>query len=142
MDNNFDDVQDAEHSVSVTFVSDMNKFLPANQVLYIDETTFFYVALLTHLCIVAGALCIKDIVTIFDFIGAFCVTFILFFFPSVIFLMTMSKYGKLRHRNSTEFIFYTVMSYAMILTGIATLAIELYANVQNLMDDAAATEAY
>ena len=57
------------HSVTVSFVSDVNKFLPAVDALYIDETTYFYFSLLAHLIVVLGALFVKDIRTIFDFIG-------------------------------------------------------------------------
>ena len=110
----------------------MNKFLPTVQVLYIDETTFFYFALTMHLVIVCGALFIKDIVTIFDFVAAFCVTFILFLFPSVIFLLMLSRYGRTRHHNSFEFTFYKVMAYVLFLLGLITFSLEMYANIQNV----------
>ena len=100
-----------------------------------DETTFFYIALVTHLTIVAGALLIKDIATIFNFIGAFCVTFVLFFFPSVIFLQMMHKFGKMRHHDSAEYFFYKVIAYTLILMGVVTFSLETYANIQNLREE-------
>ena len=110
----------------------MNKFLPAIQALYLDETTFFYFALTMHLVIVAGALAVQDIRTIFDFVAAFCVTFILFLFPAVIFLLMLDKHGRTRHRNSAEFMFYKVVAYVLILLGFITFSLEMRANIQNL----------
>ena len=85
-----------------------------------------------HLIIVSGALLVKDIVTIFDFVAAFCVTFILFLFPAVIFLMMISKYGRTRHHNSFEYTFYKVVAYILILLGLISFSLEMVNNVQNL----------
>ena len=62
-------LDESVHSVTVSFVSDVNKFLPAVEALYIDEVTYFYSSLIAHLIIVMGALFVADIRTIFDFIG-------------------------------------------------------------------------
>ena len=93
-------------SVSVSFVSDINKFLPAVEALYIDEVTYFYSSLIAHLIVVMGALFVQDIRTIFDFIGAIGGCSILFWFPSVIFLLMLKKYGRSRHHKSFEYTFY------------------------------------
>ena len=117
------------HSVSVSFVSDVNKFLPAVEALYIDETTYFYFSLTAHLIVVFGALFIQDIRTIFDFIGCVGGTFILFWFPSVIFLLMLRKYGRSRHHNSFEYTFYKVMAYLLFLLGLASFCLEMAANI-------------
>ena len=84
-------LDESVHSVTVSFVSDVNKFLPAVEALYIDEVTYFYSSLIAHLIIVMGALFVEDIRTIFDFIGCIGGTFILFWFPSVIFLLMLNR---------------------------------------------------
>ena len=131
-ESNIDLLYESMHSATVSFVSDLNKSLPVVQVLYIDEATFFYFALITHLVIVLGALFIEDIITIFDFGGCFFATFILFLFPSVIFLAMLRKHGKTKHHNSCEYSFYKVMAYILIVLGIVTFTISVYDNIQNL----------
>ena len=128
------------HSVSVSFVSDVNKFLPAVQALYIDETTYYYFSLTAHLIVVLGALFIQDIRTIFDFIGCFGGTFILFWFPSVIFLLMLRKYGRTRHRNSFEYTFYKVMAYLLFILGCVSFCLEMTVNIQNLKGEGGAEE--
>ena len=128
------------HSVTVSFVSDVNKFLPAVQALYIDETTYFYFSLIAHLIVVLGALFIQDIRTIFDFIGCFGGTFILFWFPSVIFLLMLGKYGRNRHHNSFEYTFYRVMAYLLFLLGVVSFSLEMYNNLQNLKGEGGGEE--
>ena len=103
--------------------------------MYIDETTYFYFSLLAHLIIVLGALFIEDIRTIFDFIGCFGGTFILFWFPSVIFLMMLSKHGRTRHHHSFEYTLYKVMAYILFLLGLVSFSLEMYVNIQNLTGD-------
>lgn len=110
----------------------MNKFLPAVEALYIDETTYFYFSLIAHLIVIFGSLFIQDIRTIFDFIGCFGGTFILFWFPSVIFLMMLSKYGRTRHHNSTEYTLYKVLAYMLFVLGVMTFCLEMYVNIENL----------
>ena len=125
-------LDDSMHSVTVSFVSDVNKFLPAVEALYIDEVTYFYSSLIAHLIIVMGALFVKDIRTIFDFIGCIGGTFILFWFPSVIFLLMLSKYGRTRHHKSFEYQFYRIMAYLIFLLGMVSFCLEMAANIQNI----------
>lgn len=113
----------------------MNKFLPAVEALYIDETTYFYFSLTAHLIIVLGALFIRDIRSIFDFIGCVGGTFILFWFPSVIFLLMLRKYGRARHHNSAEYTFYKVMACILFLLGLASFCAEMSANLENLRSE-------
>ena len=130
-----EDLDLSVHSVSVSFVSDVNKFLPAAEVLKIDETIYFYFSLIAHLIVVFGSLFIQDIRTIFDFVGCFGGTFILFWFPSVIFLMMLSKYGRTRHHNSTEYTLYKILAYMLFLLGVASFCLEMYVNIENLKGD-------
>jgi len=125
-------LDESVHSVSVSFVSDINKFLPAVEALYIDEVTYFYSSLIAHLIIVMGALFVEDIRTIFDFIGCIGGTFILFWFPSVIFLLMLKKYGRTRHHKSFEYTFYQVMAYLLFVLGMVSFCLEMAANIQNL----------
>jgi len=106
--------------------------LPAVEALYIDEVTYFYSSLIAHLIVVMGALFVQDIRTIFDFIGAIGGCSILFWFPSVIFLLMLKKYGRSRHHKSFEYTFYQVMAYLLFILGVASFSLEMYANIQNL----------
>jgi len=131
-DDPVNELDQTANSVSVSFVSDVNKFLPAVRALYIDETTYFYFSLIAHIIVVFGALFIKDIRTIFDFVGCFGGTFILFWFPSVIFLMMLNKYGRTRHHNSTEYTVYKLLAYLLFICGVISFSLEMYVNIQNL----------
>ena len=116
-------------SVSVSFVSDINKFLPAVEALYIDEVTYWYSSLTAHLIVIMGALFVQDIRTIFDFIGAIGGTFILFWFPSVIFLLMLNKYGRSKHHKSFEYTFYKLSAVILFILGVAGFSLEMYANM-------------
>ena len=119
-------------SVTISFVSDVNKFLPQVEALYLDEVIYFSLSLISHIIVVLGALFVKDIRIIFDLIGCIGGTFIMFIAPSVTFILIFKTYGRKRHRRNIEYTCYQVLAYLLFILGMISFGFTMTANIMSL----------
>ena len=97
-----------------------------------DRVFFGYTALL-HGLIIATALLVRDIATIFDFSGAIGIGATQFVLPGIFYLKTNARYASSRHREKCSTLLYQGMSWFSIAFGIALIGVSIYTNTLKVM---------
>lgn len=82
--------------------------------------------MILHLVTVGIAMTIENIEVVFEFTGAIGSSSIMFLFPSVAYLLALSKYGTARHKAKCETIFYQSLAWLFLILFFAVVGSFLY----------------
>ena len=104
----------------------------SNRLAYKDMKLSYYLlgTLGFYAVIIAGAIIIKNVTTIFDFVAAFAITATAFIFPGLFYLKGIKRYGGSKRK-------FVIMSYVYLALGLVNCIVGLTSTIIGLAYPAA-----